>query len=133
MESLNMQITAQATWIMLCTTQFNATSGFFLDLLGLPVVEEGVPKVDSQFTRYAQFRLPNGTVLELVEPAEAYRHLYAGPMLSISVENLAQARKQLETQGIEFVAPVFRDGAGSAWTYFRAPDGHVHQLQEPGG
>lgn len=127
-----MQIAAQAIWIMLCTSEFDANLAFFRDVMGLPIQDEGIPTVDVQFTRYCQFRLPDGTVLELAEPAEAYRQLYRGLVLSIPVESLAQAREQLETQGMEFFAPVFYDGAGCAWTYFRAPDGHVYQLQEPG-
>ena len=36
----------------------------------------------------------------------------------------------MEGKRVEFVAPVFTT-EGWGWTYFRAPDGNVYQIQGP--
>jgi hypothetical protein len=124
-----MKITEGITWVMSCTTHFAESVEFFRDTMGLAVSEAGVPVTETQFTRYAQFKMPNGIVLEIVEPTEGVWRLYDAPIVSITVDNLAQARRDLENRQIEFVAPIFQTPEGWAWTYFRAPDGHVYQLQ----
>src|SRR5262249_49793901 len=95
------------------------------------VAAEGVPVTDTQFTRYAQFKLPSGGVLEIVEPDERVRELYTAPIVAFTVDNLAEARQELERQGAELVSPIFDTGEGWGWTYFRARDGRIYQLQGP--
>ena len=40
---------------------------------------------------------------------------------------LSERMKELEARGIAFIGPI-RTGAGSSWSHFRAPDGHVYEL-----
>lgn len=124
-----MNITAGVNWVITCTPNFEQTVSFFRDVLGLTVTAEGVPVTDSQFTRYAQITLPTGGVLEVVEPTDNVRQLYTAPIVSFTVDDVAQARQELEEWQVVFVAPIFRTGDGWGWTYFRAPDGHIYQLQ----
>ena len=126
-----MRVTKGVEWICTCTTHFDETVAFFSNVMGLPVTEEGVPVTDTQFTRYAQITMPNGVVLEVVEPGEAVRQLYKALIVSITVDDLAQARRELEGRKVEFLTPVFDTGKGHGWTYFRAPDGNVYQIQGP--
>ena len=126
-----MRVTKGIEWIITCTTNFDETVAFFRDVMGLAVTEEGVPVTDTQFTRYGQITMPNGVVLEIVEPGEAARQLYKAPVVSITVDDLAQARRELEGRRIEFLTPIFDTRKGFGWTYFRAPDGNVYQLQGP--
>ena len=126
-----MKITEGINWILAPTSRFQESLVFFRDIMGLPVVEEGVPITDTQFSRYAQMKLPNGVVLEIVEPKETVAQLYCAPILSITVDNVTQARHELEERQIKFVAPVFDTQEGWGWTYFQAPDGAVYQLQGP--
>jgi len=124
-----MKVVEGAHWIITCTPEFERAAAFFHDIMGLSMVEEGIPVTDTQFTRYALMRLPNGGTLEIVEPAdEAVRELYAAPVLCLKVDDLDQARQELAGQGVEFVAPTFRAQDHMAWTYFRAPGGHVYQI-----
>ncbi len=124
-----MKITEGLDWIITCTIEFERTVAFFHDIMGLSLVEEGVPATDTQFTRYALMRLPHGATLEIVEPADAaVRDLYTAPIICFKVDDLAQARHELAEKGVEFVAPVFRASDHMAWTYFRAPDGRVYQI-----
>ena len=124
-----MKVIEGINWIMNCTPAFDPTVAFFRDVMGLSMAEQGVPVTDTQFTRYALLRVPTGEMLEIVEPAdEAIGALYAAPIMSFKVDDLAQARRELTDNGAKFVAPIFRAQDHMAWTYFRAPDGHVYQI-----
>jgi hypothetical protein len=75
--------------------------------------------------------MPNEVALEIVEPKPEVRQLYQGPIPAITVNDLAQARQEMAAQQIAFVAPIFDDQAGWGWSYFRAPDGNIYQIQGP--
>jgi predicted enzyme related to lactoylglutathione lyase len=124
-----MKITDGINWVITCTDNFEQTVAFFRDVMGLAITAEGVPVTDTQFTRYAQITLPTSGVLEIVEPAMEVRQLYTAPIVSFTVDDIGQARRELEEQQVVFVAPIFRTNDGWGWTYFRAPDGNVYQLQ----
>jgi len=126
-----MKVTKGMDWIITCTTNFEETVAFFRDVLGLPVKEAGIPVTDRQFRRYAQIAMPNDSVLEVVEPEDAVRKLYDAPIPSITVDDVVHSRKEMENKRVEFVSEIFRTGSGWGWTYFRAPDGNVYQLQGP--
>ena len=126
-----MKITEGINWILAPTPRFQESLAFFRDVMGLPIVEEGVPVTDTQFSRYAQVKLPNGLVLEIVEPKDTVAQLYHAPIVSITDDDVARARHELEERQIKFVAPVFDTQEGWGWTYFHAPDGNVYQLQGP--
>jgi len=118
-------------WILCPTANFDDTVVFFRDFLGLPLSASGVPTVDRQFARYAQFTAPDRTTLEIVEPTAAARDVFRAPVVSLTVADLAASRAQLAARRVEFVAPIFADGDGWGWTYLRAPDGQVYQIQGP--
>ncbi len=124
-----MKITEGMNWVLTCTPNFEQTVAFFRDVLGLAVTAEGIPTTDLQFTRYAQITLPTGGVLEIVEPTADVQQLYTAPIVSFTVDDLRQARRELEAQEVVFVAPIFSTKEGWGWTYFRAPDGNIYQLQ----
>ena len=126
-----MKVTKQPGWIISCTENFGETVAFFRDVIGLDFKESGVPATDTQFTDFAQFEMPNGIVLEVVKPNASVRQLYKAPILSISVDDVGQARREMESKQIEFVAPTFNDTHGWGWTYFRALDGNIYQIQGP--
>jgi catechol 2,3-dioxygenase-like lactoylglutathione lyase family enzyme len=123
-----MKIIEGINWVFSGTPEFDRTVAFFRDVMGLSVKEAGVPVTDTQFTRYALFALPQGGTLEILEPKEHVQELYSALMLSLTVEDVVQARRELEGKGVEFVSPLFKAQDGVGWTYFRAPDGHVYQL-----
>src|SRR2546428_12975159 len=100
-----MRVTKGIEWIITCTTTFDATVAFFCNVMGLAVTEKGVPVTDTQFTRYAQITMPNGAVLEIVEPGETVRQLYKAPIVSITADDAAQPRRELEGQQIELLTP----------------------------
>ena len=124
-----MKVTEGISWVISCTSNFEQTVAFFRNVMGLAITDEGVPVTDTQFTRYAQIKMSNGVVLEIVEPDERVRQLYDAPIVSFTVDDVAQARRELEGIQVEFVAPIFSTKEGWGWTYFRAPDGNVYQIQ----
>ncbi|HEX2622514.1 MAG TPA: VOC family protein [Phototrophicaceae bacterium] len=124
-----MKVTEGINWIMISTSDFEQTVSFFRNTMGLSVTAEGVPVTDTQFTRYAQIQTPGGAMLEVVEPNEAVRHLYNAPILSLTVDDLAQSQRELENMQIEFLSPIFDSKEGWGWAYFRVPDGNIYQLQ----
>ena len=126
-----MKVTEGINWILVPTPRFQESLVFFRDIMGLPVGEEGIPVIDTQFSRYAQIKLPNGVVLEIVEPKETVAQLYHAPVVSITVDDVARARHELEERKVKFVTPIFDTREGWGWTYLQAPDGAVYQLQGP--
>ena len=126
-----MKITNGIEWIIACTGNFERSVEFFRDIMGLPIRSEGVPATDKQFSRYAQAEMPNRVVLEIVEPRAEFREIFTAPVVSITVDDVSKARRELEDKQIEFVSPIFFAGDGWSWTYFRAPDGNVYQIQGP--
>ena len=117
--------------VLTCTANFDETVAFFREVLRLTVSGQGVPVTDTQFSRYTSFEMPGGVVLEIVEPAEAVRDLYRGPVVSITVADVGDARREMEARGVAFTTPVFDTGDGWGWTYFRAPDGNLYQIDGP--
>jgi catechol 2,3-dioxygenase-like lactoylglutathione lyase family enzyme len=128
---MTFQVTDGVRRLLTCTTHFDEAVAFFRDVMGLSVTEAGVPATDTQFTRYALLKMPNDVVLEIVEPAALVRDLYNAPIVSITVDDVAKARREMESLGVAFVAPIFETTEGWGWTYFRAPDGSVYQIQGP--
>jgi hypothetical protein len=124
-----MKVTEGINWVITCTTNFEQTVAFFRDVMRLAVTAEGVPVTDNQFTRFAQITLPTGGVLEIVEPAAEVQQLYTAPIASFTVDDVRQARHELEERQLVFVAPIFCTKDGWGWTYFRAPDGNIYPLQ----
>jgi catechol 2,3-dioxygenase-like lactoylglutathione lyase family enzyme len=116
-------------WVISGTPEFERTVAFFRDVTGLRLAEEGVLIMDTQFTRYAQLSLPDGGTLEIVEPAEHLKEVYSALILCLTVDDIVQARLELAKKGVELVGPLFKTLDNVGWTYFRAPDGHVYQLQ----
>jgi catechol 2,3-dioxygenase-like lactoylglutathione lyase family enzyme len=124
-----MKVNEGIHWIINCTPAFERTVAFFRDSMGLHLADEGIPVTDTQFTRYALLRLPDGGTLEIVEPAdETVGALYASPVVTFKVDDLAQARRELSGNGTEFLTSIFQAQEHVAWIYFRAPDGHVYQI-----
>jgi catechol 2,3-dioxygenase-like lactoylglutathione lyase family enzyme len=121
-------------WIGTRTENFSEMKDFCGRVLGLPVV------LDEPAA--AMFQLPGGEhdyleVGGLDDPYTAY--ITTGPVPGFLVDDIVEAREELETAGIEIVEPVrwMADVApalveanpkfvGYGWFAFRAPDGNVY-------
>jgi catechol 2,3-dioxygenase-like lactoylglutathione lyase family enzyme len=126
-----MDLVVGLDWVLNCTTKFDATVEFYRDVLGLELTAQGVATVDTQFSRYAYVRLPDGSTLEIVEPNDAGAHLHGKQIPCLRVEDLLRARDELTLRGATIISRLFDDGAGRGWLYVQAPGGSVYQFYGP--
>lgn len=115
-------------WLGICAADWDATVGFYRDVLGLYVRNEGVQSDPSDAgVRFMELSAENGDFVEIFGRDLRDRDLFKEPMIGFLVEDVGAARIEMEGKGVEFLGPVGR-GARWEWTYFRSPEGHVHQL-----
>ncbi|HLX34025.1 MAG TPA: VOC family protein [Candidatus Limnocylindrales bacterium] len=118
-------------WLTTYTDQYEAMRRLFVDVLGLPVeVDEGTfaqlgPMADAEHD-YVE-------VLSTDDPESDFeRQHFTGPVAGFVVDDVVEARRELEAAGIEILDDIHwstrREGYG--WFHFRAPDGHIYGLME---
>ena len=115
-------------WVGVCARDFDATVRFYRDVLGLPVRGEGVQSDPRDAgAPFAELAAANGDFVEVFGPGLADRDLFRTPMAGFLVDDVGAARAEMEGKGAVFLGPVGRGGRWE-WSYFRTPDGDVHQL-----
>jgi catechol 2,3-dioxygenase-like lactoylglutathione lyase family enzyme len=111
-------------WLGTRTPNFDDTVRFFGDTLGLRAVHEEPD--------FAVFRLPNGDKVEVFGPGdEEHEHFDKGPLAGFLVDDVWEARADLEAAGIAFIGPVHEADDGGSWSHFRGPDGNVYEVTTP--
>jgi catechol 2,3-dioxygenase-like lactoylglutathione lyase family enzyme len=111
-------------WLGTRTRNFDDTVRFFGDTLGLRKSHE-----EPDFT---VFRLPNGDTVEVFGPGDTgHEHFDSGPVAGFLVDDVREARADLEAAGISFLSPVEESDDGAAWSHFRGPDGNVYEVITP--
>lgn len=120
------------------TKNFDAMTAFARDVLGLPLAH-----LEDE---WAIFPLESGKrdYFEIYGPGHADERLMTaasdGPIAAFAVDDLLEARAELEAAGTEMISDVtwasdvFGNPAfeGFGWFFFRAPDGNVYVLQQDG-
>src|SRR4051794_13964649 len=119
------------------TRNFDATSAFFRDVLGLGVghAEPG----------WSVFRLPSGRsdFVEVFGPEHDNPSVFPaevreGRVVAFAVDDLAAAREELAAAHIELMgdlvwaSELFADASmeGFGWFFFRGPDANVYVMQQ---
>jgi catechol 2,3-dioxygenase-like lactoylglutathione lyase family enzyme len=107
-------------WVGTATEQFDETVRFFSEVLGLERFHE---RED-----VSVLRLEGGEWIEVFGPRDPhYREFDRGLAVEFLVDDVAEARAELEALGIEFL--IENHGWGDyVWTHFRGPDGNVYGL-----
>jgi catechol 2,3-dioxygenase-like lactoylglutathione lyase family enzyme len=106
-------------WLGTRTDRFAEMTRFATEVLGLtPAVDE--PDV-------AVYRLVDGDEFEIFGPDNDDLPYDEYPIVAFLVEDVEAARAEMEAKGVEFLGPTEWHN-GSAWAYFRAPDGNVYEL-----
>jgi catechol 2,3-dioxygenase-like lactoylglutathione lyase family enzyme len=122
-------------WLGTRTAAVAETAAFFRDTLGIPLVYEE--------PGFAMLQLP-GADYDFVEvfgaddPDAAF--YTTGPVVGLLVDDIASARGELESAGIELLGPMVwaqddpilsetmggQGADGYGWFHFRGPDGNVY-------
>lgn len=108
-------------WLGIPTERFEPTVAFFRDVLGLEVeiLEED----------FAKLRLPGGDAVEVFGPSRAGQEQFAaGPVVGFRVEDVQDAREEMEAAGIEFIGPIHTGEGGGAWSHFRGPNDTTYEI-----
>ncbi len=117
-------------WLVTCTPQLDEMAAFCRDVLGLSVMSEGKPVTDKRFTRYVQFELPDGSMVEILDGDASARQCFLAPIAQFRVDDVGAARREMEGKGVEFLGDTYHS-EGEGWAYFRAPDGHLYLIGGP--
>jgi catechol 2,3-dioxygenase-like lactoylglutathione lyase family enzyme len=79
---------------------------------------------------FAHFELPAGHLFEVFGPNNNWGRLTPYATIAFEVEEVGQARRELEAKGVEFVGDRVVTDSGEAFTYFRGPDGYLYKLRK---
>ncbi|MBW3619006.1 MAG: VOC family protein [Actinobacteria bacterium] len=108
------------TWLGTRTEHYAATVALFRDVMSLEVRE----LTDS----FAWFQLPNGDQVEVFGAGDPDHTFFTtGPVIGFQVNDLDQARIELEAAGVEFIGPI-HGTPGGRWSHFHGPDGNVYEI-----
>jgi predicted enzyme related to lactoylglutathione lyase len=114
-------------WLGVRTNKFNEVVDFYQNKMGLPVKHEA--------EGFRALDLPNGDRIEVfsedykADDGNDYKHFSTGPVVGFLVDDIDQAKAEMEAEGIEFIGPV-GEGGKSKWAHFRGVDGNTYELKQ---
>ena len=107
-------------WLGVRTTEFDQTVTFFKEVMGL--------KMTRKSPSFAWFELPNGKEIEVFSPQdEDHTFFKSGPVVGFLVDDIEEARRNMEAAGIEFIGPI-QHSERNGWSHFRGPDGNIYEI-----
>lgn len=107
-------------WAGTRTENFDESVKFFRQVMGL--------ELDNEQPGFASFKLPSGDKFEVFGPKDRDHSFFTtGPVIGFGVGDVDSARSELESAGVEFLAPTQSEGDYS-WAHFRGPDGNVYEI-----
>ncbi len=107
-------------WLGTRTSRFQEMVKFARECLGL---SPSFPESD-----FAIFELPNGDLFEIFGLSDKEHTFMTCPVAGFLVNNVEEARAEMERKGVEFIGPVHKASDGNSWAHFRAADGHVYEI-----
>ena len=107
-------------WLGTRTSQFDAMRNLYQDVMGMSLTH--------QEPGFVVLELPNGDKVELFGDESSYNMFFMNPVAGFLVDDIASARAEMESQGIEFIGSIETADDGNAWSHFRAPDGFIYEL-----
>lgn len=114
-------------WLGVRTNKFDELLDFYENKMGLPVAHEkpGFRALD----------LPNGDRLEIFSEdymdgeGNDYKHFSTGPVAGFLVDDIEEAKSEMEAEGIEFIGSI-GEGKSSKWAHFKGVDGNTYELKQ---
>jgi catechol 2,3-dioxygenase-like lactoylglutathione lyase family enzyme len=107
-------------WLGTRTSRFDAMLNLYHNVMGISVTQ--------QEPGFVVMDLPNGDRVELFGDESSYNTFFTHPVAGFLVDDIAVARAEMESHGIEFIGPIETAEDGNAWSHFRAPDGFIYEL-----
>jgi len=107
-------------WLGTGISNFDAMVNLYQNIMGLEITH--------QEPGFVVLDLPNDDRVEVFGNESPYNTFFANPVAGFLVDDIAAARAEMESQGIEFIGPIETAEDGNAWTHFRAPDGFIYEL-----
>lgn len=114
-------------WLGVRTNKFDELLDFYQNKMGLPVAHEA--------PGFRALDLPNGDRIEIFseeyksEDGNDYKHFSTGPVAGFLVDDIEEAKKEMEVEGIEFIGPV-GEGGSSKWAHFKGVDENTYELKQ---
>jgi hypothetical protein len=114
-------------WLGVRTKKFDEVLDFYQNKMSLPVLHEA--------SGFKALELPNGDRIAIFseeyesEDGNDYRHFSIGPVVGFLLDNIEEAKVEMEAEGIEFIGPI-GDGNDSKWAHFRGVDGNTYELTQ---
>lgn len=107
-------------WLGTATAEFDATTRFFREVLGLSsVVDE---------PSFVAFELPDSSLVEVFAPDSPYAEHHEGrPVVGFLVDDVPAASAELAAARIELVGGL-EVSEDYTWQHFRAPDGNLYEI-----
>jgi len=107
-------------WLGVRTEKFAETVRLYRDVMGLRPYQED----DAS----AGFRLENGTEIHVYGPNDHFHEFFGtAPVTGFLVDDVEQARAEMESAGIVFIGEIQRDET-TCWNHFNGPDGNVYEI-----
>ena len=104
-------------WASISVQDFTKAMQFFSQVMEMPITEA------DHGERAAHCRLSSGHLFEVMNSRNEKSKLIQHSTFGFEVENIVEARREMESKGIEFVGPTETMENGFTWRHFRAPDG----------
>jgi predicted enzyme related to lactoylglutathione lyase len=107
-------------WVGTATERYDETVKFFQEVLGLTMFH--------QSPDLSILKLPVGDWVEVFGPGHHhFAEFDTGPVVEFQVDNLEEARAELESLGVEFLHENHSWG-DFVWAHFRGPDGNIYGI-----
>jgi catechol 2,3-dioxygenase-like lactoylglutathione lyase family enzyme len=113
------------SWCGMQVPAFQPALEFFTEILGMRLI-----KLDAS-RDLAIWVLPTGQGFEIFGPGHGNPRRWQWPVISFDVENVREARAELESKGVEFTTDILGAPGGRVWTFFSDPDGYLYEISEP--
>ena len=113
-------IVERTDFVSVPVTDLERSTAWYRDTLGLEQIGEGA---------WPEFQLGENVSLYLIDPTNIGRE-FSGPnhgSIALRVPDVGEARRELESRGIQFVGDVFDTGV-CHMAFFADPDGNALML-----
>ena len=110
-------------WVGVVADDLDAQRSFYRDILGLAEAAAG--------PGWVQFDVGDAGVLEIIQRSTAPQYDQARYQVGYTVADLASARDELVSRGVQQVTEIEGGAAtGGRWCYFRDAEGNIFEIKE---